>query len=102
MPIPIVIGRFQFSSKAAATRYGGEVLNRGMLGSQLMGEDAEFADAVLKSRPDKLQELGDRGVVRYVRKMHQDNPTRCIFAELDDGSFLDISFWKLINHYPAG
>jgi hypothetical protein len=31
--------------------------------------------------------------------MHRHN-TPCFFAELDDGSLVDISFMKFINMYP--
>jgi hypothetical protein len=99
MNININIGHWSFPTKEAAIGYCRTVLYRSELETEITGEDAEFVEALLYARPDKVAELGGRKVVRYVRKMHRHN-TPCFFAELDDGSLLDISFMKFINVYP--
>lgn len=95
----IVVGNIRFETKEAAIAHCRVILHSDALDTEIMGDDAVFVEAVLHARPDKLAELGDRKIVRYLRKMHRHN-TPCFFAELDDKTFLDISFMKLINSYP--
>lgn len=99
MGIDIVVGGVSFQTKEAAIAHCRAVLYRDELDTEITGEDAAFVEALLYARPDKVAELAGRQVVRYLRKMHRHN-TPCFFAELEDGSLLDISFMKLINVYP--
>lgn len=99
MGIEIVIGDQFFPSKEAAIAHCQAILHRHKMDTEITGDDAAFVEALLHARPDKVAELGKRKVVRYLRKMHMRN-TPCFFAELDDGSLLDISFMKFINAYP--
>ncbi|RWE30482.1 DUF3223 domain-containing protein [Mesorhizobium sp.] len=99
MGIEIVIGDISFPTKEAAIAHCRAILHRSSLDTEITGNDASFVEALLYARPDKVAELAGRKVVRYLRKMHWHN-TPCFFAELDDGSLLDISFMKFINAYP--
>ena len=99
MGIEIVIGGVTFPTKEAAKEQYRSILYRDEWGTEITGEDAVFVEALLYARPDKVAELAGRKVVRYLRKMHRHN-TPCFFAELDDGSLLDISYMKFINAYP--
>ena len=99
MRIPITIGDLSFPSKDAATAHCKEILYRGELGSEITGSDADFVEALLYARPDKVTGMAGRTVVRYLRKMHPYN-TPCFCAELDDGSLLDFSYMKFIKAYP--
>jgi hypothetical protein len=99
MGIEIVVGGVPFQTKEAAVAHCRAILHRDKLDTEITGEDAAFVEALLYARPDKVAELAGRKVMRYLRKMHRHN-TPCFFAELDDGSLLDISFMKLINVYP--
>lgn len=100
MPLPIVIGPMRFASKEECKSHFQAILYRDKMDTEITGDDAVSVEALLFARPDKVEELGDRSVIRYVRKIHRHN-TPCFFAELDDGSLLDISFMKFINAYPA-
>ena len=95
----ITIGEFTFPTKEAAKAAFQAVLYRDELDTEIVGDDARLAEALLCSRPEKLREIGDRTVVRFSRKAHRNHSTPCIFAELDDGTVLDISFTKLINAF---
>ena len=97
----IRIGDKTFPSKAAAIRCCQSILHRDKLDSNIVGEDAVLVMALLKMRPDKMDEIGERGVVRFLRKAHRHSTTPCFFVELDDGAFLDVSFMKIINAYPG-
>jgi hypothetical protein len=99
MGIEFKIGGVSFQTKEAAIAHCRAILHRKELDTEITGEDAAFVEALLYARPDKVAELAGRKVVRYLRKMHRYN-TPCFFAELNDGSLLDISFMKLINAYP--
>jgi hypothetical protein len=52
--------------------------------------------SLLRARRDKIAEIGVRKIVRLVRLMHRHN-TPCFFAELEDGTQLDFSFYKAIE-----
>lgn len=95
----IVIGGIAFVTKEAAIEHCRAVLYRDAMETEIVSDDAAFVAALLHARPDKLAELAGRKVVRYLRKIHRHN-TPCFFAELEDGSLLDISFRKFINAYP--
>ena len=99
MGIKFEIGGVLFPTKKAAKERCRTILHRDKMDTEITGEDAVFVEALLYARPDKVAELAGRKVVRYLRKMHRHN-TPCFFAELDDGSLLDISYMKFINAYP--
>lgn len=99
MGIKLEIGGVAFPTKEAFIAHCRAILYRNMMDTEITGEDAVFVEALLYARPDKVAELAGRKVVRYLRKMHRHN-TPCFFAELDDGSLLDISYMKFINAYP--
>lgn len=94
-----VILSIRFASKSEFIDRFQAILHRDELDTEIEGDDVKLVEALLYARPDKAAELGDRKVVRYLRKMHRHN-TPCLFAELDDGDLLDISFMKFINAYP--
>lgn len=96
--LAVKIAGTQFSSKQAAIEHFRAILYRDELGSEIVGEDARSVESLLRARPDKVAELGDHKVVRFLRMMHRHN-TPCFFAELDDGRLLDISFMRFINGY---
>ena len=99
MGIEIVIGAVSFPTKEAAIAHCRTILYRGELETEITGKDAAFVEALLHARPEKVAELGGRKIVRYLRKMHRHN-TPCFFAQLEDGSLLDISYMRFINAYP--
>ncbi|MGX1259349.1 DUF3223 domain-containing protein [Sinorhizobium fredii] len=94
--MPVAIGKETFRIKSDAITYCRTILYRDSLDTEIEGEDADFVRAVLNLRKDKLQEIGSRTVVRFVRKKHRRN-TPCFFAELSDGSYIDFSFVKVIR-----
>lgn len=99
MGMQIVIGGVTFPTKEAAIMHCRMILHREDWDTEVTGDDAAFVEALLYARPDKVAELAGRKIVRYLRKIHRHN-TPCFFAELDDGSLLDISFMKLVKAYP--
>lgn len=99
MQVEVIIGQLTFPTKEAAISHFREILYRDKLDTVIEGDDAESVEALLRARVDKVAELEERTVVRYLRKMHRHN-TPCFFAELDDGTLLDVSFMKFINAYP--
>ena len=99
MPIEITIGNITFPSKAAVIKHCTAILRRDELDSEIVGDDAHFVDGLLRQRPDKMRELADRTVVRFIRKKHPHN-TPCFCAKLSDGSYLHFSFMKMIKAYP--
>lgn len=99
MPITVYVGDYVFPSKASFIEYCRKILYQDDLETEISGQYAEFVNAILQARPDKLKEIGSRKTVRFWRKMHAHN-TPSFFVELDDGEFLDISFMKFIMSYP--
>ncbi|MDX0806572.1 DUF3223 domain-containing protein [Sinorhizobium medicae] len=95
----ITIGSKTFRTRQDAIAHCQAILHREQLETEIEGEDTDFVRAVLNLRKDKMQEIGPRTVVRFLRKMHRHN-TPCFFAELSDGSFIDFSFMKAINTLP--
>lgn len=95
----VIFNGMEFASKQALIAQFREILYRDKLDTEIVGDDAKFVEALLHNRPDKVAELGERKVVRYLRMMHRHN-TPGLFAELDDGAMLDISFMKFISAYP--
>jgi hypothetical protein len=89
MPISLRFAGLTFASKAAFIEHCEAILYRDALDTEIVGEDAKFATALLNARPDKLAQLGNRRVVRYLRKANTGTAPR-FFAELDDGTLLDI------------
>lgn len=100
MKAPVVIGGIGFPSKAAALRHCREILYRHEPGSEITGSDASFVMCLLQARAEKLAKIGDRAVVRFIRLVHRHN-TECFFAELDDGTILDISFYKAVDEIAS-
>lgn len=100
MPIPITIAGRTFATKEAFIEHCQVILHREEPDTDISGDDANFVEAVLFARPDKVAELSGRRVVRYLRKMHRHN-TPCFFAELEDSTLLDFSYMKFVNAYPA-
>lgn len=99
MPFKIILGKESFNSKAAAIRRCQEILNAAG-GDEIVGDDALVVAAVLAMRRDKIAEIGDRTIKRFLRQKHAF-PTRCFYAELGDGTLVDFSFMKAIKAYPG-
>lgn len=98
MAIEVIIGNMTFPTKDAATAHFRAILYRDVLDTVVEGDDAKSVQALLHARPEKVAELEGRTVVRYLRKMHRHN-TPCFFAELNDGTLMDVSFRKFIDAY---
>lgn len=99
MPILVTVAGLMFTSKRAFIEHCQVILHRDSPETEIIGEDADFAAAILLGRPDKVAQCRGRRVARYLRKIHRYN-TPCFFAELDDGTLVDFSFMKFINAYP--
>ncbi|WP_434054902.1 MAG: DUF3223 domain-containing protein [Roseibium sp.] len=99
MGIVVEIGGMSFPTKTAFIEHCQAILRKAEDNSEIVGEDATFVEAVLKARPEKVEEIGTRTATRYLRIKHRHN-TSCFAAELDDGSLVHFSFMKFINAYP--
>lgn len=94
--LPVSVGSFWFPSQKVYILACQEVLHRDELNTEIVGEDRLFVEAIFNAREDKLAEVGDQKVIRFLRKMHRHN-TPCFFAELDNGTLIDFSFMKLVR-----
>lgn len=90
------IGQFEFDTKLEAKKRCSEAANRGPMGSQLEGEDAQLATAILILRSDKIELIGERSVLLFVRNHHAFG-THSFYAQLSDGHLLDFSYYKAID-----
>lgn len=100
----ITIGPIQFPTRLDAVLYCRDILYGGAPGTELSEEEAAFVEHLLRVRPEKLAEIGDRKIVRYLRdwqpREHADREwTICLYVELDDGTRIDLSYIKAIDLY---
>jgi hypothetical protein len=96
---PLTIAGIAFPSERAAFEHCRRILRDGPPGSEIVGADAEFVEAILSARADKLIDLHGLNVIRYLRDW-QDGPVKstvCFWAELEDGSRIDFSFMKAVR-----
>lgn len=55
-------------------------------------QNAEVLETLMRTRPRKRQELGERQIVSWTRK--KSGPHYCFYAVLDDGTELDMGVSK--------
>jgi Protein of unknown function (DUF3223) len=98
---PITIAGIRFARQRDAIARCQMILNSGQPGEHkfsITGEHARFLEALLRSRPNKLGEIGDRTIAGFkVDWQPAYNRTKCFWVILDDGTEIDFSFKKSIR-----
>lgn len=107
MPKPLTIAGIRFPSQRAAEAHCRDILYAGAPGTEITGADAEFVEALFCVRPDKVLDLWDRNVIRYLRDWQPEEYSTnrwsmCFWAELDDGARIDFSFKAAIKLIADG
>lgn len=97
------VGGRDFPTKGAVTDYVSAILNAASVGTEVTGQDTLVLFDLLALREDKLAEIGERKVVGFERAYREgkENWTRCFWVLLDDGSKLDMSFYKAVRMLDA-
>lgn len=99
---PVTIAGIAFPTMGAAITHAQTILYAGPPGTEITGSDAEFVEALLGARADKLLDLQGMNVIRYLRDWQDQTIaerdwTVCFWAELEDGTRVHFSFKKAIR-----
>ena len=98
---PLKVGDSHYDSMAAATREARRILHASEPGTEIVGSDATFVLSLLAARAEKLEEIGDRPIVRVRREWetNYEGPSRtvCFVVDLADRTSIDFSFPKAIS-----
>ena len=94
-PKPVLIGRFEFDTKTAATKYVQEILNTATWGDALTGANHEFVFSLLYRHPSATEKVGCG--IQHFTVNNDNNGCRCFYIHRTDGTNAHFSYLKSLK-----